>query len=127
MSFYRSFIAAAAALGLATSVFAAEANKDAADVQAKDAAPAVQLADQSSADQSAQPSEDNQAKLNLNTATAKELMKVKGLNAAKAKAIVSYRKKHGDFKSTDDLKMVKGFKKMKDETIKQIQDQLTVG
>lgn len=129
MSFYRSVIAAVAALGLATSVFAAEQAKD-ATVNAKDATQQatqpVQMADSSSSDQSAQATEETQAKVNLNTATVKELMKVKGLTAAKAKAIVAYRKKHGDFKSVDDLKMVKGFKKMKEDNMKQISDQLTV-
>ena len=65
-----------------------------------------------------------ETKVNLNKATVADLMKVKGLNAAKAKAIVSYRNKHGDFKSMDDLKQVKGFKKMKDAEWKIITDQL---
>ena len=54
-------------------------------------------------------------------------MKVKGLNAARAKAIVTYRKKHGDFKSIDELKEVKGFKKMNEKKMQEYQDQLTVG
>lgn len=53
-------------------------------------------------------------------------MKVKGINASKARAIVAYRKKHGDFKSTDDLAKVKGFTKMKPDQLKAIQDQLSV-
>lgn len=63
-------------------------------------------------------------KLNLNTASAKELGKVKGLSKAKAKNIELHRKKNGNFKALDDLKLVKGFKKVKPETLKLIQDQL---
>lgn len=68
-----------------------------------------------------------QEKVNVNKATAKELEKVTGLNSSKAKAIVSYRKKHGDFKSLDELKSVKGFKRLDKKTMQEIQDQLTVG
>jgi len=67
-----------------------------------------------------------ETKVNLNTATVKELVKVKGLNAAKAKAIVAFRKKHGDFKSISELNQVKGFKKMKDTDLKKITDQLEI-
>lgn len=67
-----------------------------------------------------------EAKVNLNKATVKELIKVEGLNAAKAKAIVAYRKKQGDFKTVDDLSQVKGFKKMKADELKKITDQLEI-
>jgi competence protein ComEA len=53
-------------------------------------------------------------------------MAVKGLSASKARAIISYRKQHGDFKSLDDLKQVKGFSKLSDDQLKSIQDQLTI-
>ena len=65
-------------------------------------------------------------KVNVNTATLKDLLKIKGLNKAKSKNILGYRKKHGDFKSLDDLKLVKGFKKIKPEQLKQIEDQLSI-
>ncbi len=67
-----------------------------------------------------------ETKVDLNKATIKELTKVKGITPAKARAIVSYRKKNGDFKSTDDLKNVKGFNKMSEEKLKAILDQLTI-
>lgn len=111
MSFYRTFIAAVAAMGLATAVMAADATTATTDTNTMATQEATQATD----------------KVNLNTATAKDLMKVEGLNAAKAKAIVSYRKKHGDFKTMDDLKMVKGFKKMKEDQLKTLQDKLTIG
>lgn len=116
MSFYRSIVAAVAALGLASTVFAANTTPT---QNTKNAPQTVQLASPTTTD--------NQTKVNINTATAKELMKVKGLNAAKAKAIISFRKKHGDFKSIDDLKLVKGFKKMNEAKMKEVEEQLTIG
>ena len=118
MSFYRIVMAAIAALGLATAVFAEESTT------ATSSADANKTAVEAQSDQAANAT---QEKVNVNKATAKELVKVKGLNTTKAKAIVAYRKKHGDFKSLDDLKLVKGFKKMDEKTMKDIQDQLTTG
>lgn len=118
MSFYRNLIAAVAAMGLASAVFAADttnAAKSATTTKPAAAATAQQTADATPAD-----------KVNLNKATAKELAKVKGLSLNKSKAIVAYRKKQGDFKSVDDLKNVKGFKRMDEKTMKDIQEQLTV-
>lgn len=123
MSFYRTIIAAVAAMSLATAVLAADESTTAAPADASQASTAAQTSDtQAPAAQAA-----DQTKVDLNKASVKDLMKVKGMTSAKAKAIVAYRKKHGDFKSTDDLKMVKGFKKMKDDQMKNLQDQLTVG
>jgi competence protein ComEA len=124
MSFYRSVLAALAAVAIATPVFAEDA---AATQGTTEATPAMQLAENSEAAQTtATEQTSEQTKVNLNKATVKELAKVKGLNASKAKAIVSYRKKHGDFKSTDELARVKGFKKVKPDTLKEITDQLSV-
>ena len=144
MSFYRSLIVAVAAMGLATSVFAADENAAATSTTTEVSTAAQAPADATQAD-AAQPADAKvtettttkatdtttvataQEKLDLNKATAKELMKVKGLSAAKAKAIVTYRKQHGDFKSIEDLKEVKGFKKMNEKTMKKIEDQLAIG
>ena len=47
--------------------------------------------------------------INLNTADAETLTReLKGIGAAKAKAIVAYREAHGPFSSVDDLLEVKG-------------------
>lgn len=113
MSFYRSVIAAVAAMTLASGVFAADE--------------ATTTQTEGTTAQHMQTTEANQAKFDINKATAKELMQIKGITSAKAKAIVSFRKKHGDFKTLDQLKEVKGFKKMNNETMKEIQEQLTVG
>lgn len=48
-------------------------------------------------------------KININTADAETLSEyVKGVGPKKAEAIVEYRKKHGRFRSVDDLAKVKG-------------------
>ena len=122
MSFYRSIFATLAVVALASPVFA----DDAANVTGSaDQTKAVQVADATGATSTDQQST-TETKIDLNKATKKELAKVKGLNANKAKAIVAYRKKNGDFKSLDDLSKVKGFKKVKPDTLKEIQDQLTI-
>ncbi len=141
MSFYRTVLAAVAAVAIATPVFAEEAVNPANAAQ-EPANAAQTVADNSATqtDNSATQTDNSAAmqqsastdqsatdsKVNLNKATAKELMKVKGLNAAKARAIVAYRKKHGEFKSIDDLNNVKGFKKMKPEMMKEVEGQVTI-
>ena len=47
-------------------------------------------------------------KTSLNKASAAQLMKVPGVTAALAKAIVDYRAKNGPFKKPDDLLKVPG-------------------
>ena len=49
-----------------------------------------------------------QGKVDINQATPKELMSLKGVGEAKAKAIVKYRQMNGPFTSLDDLKAVPG-------------------
>ena len=46
--------------------------------------------------------------LDINTATAADFVKVKGIGAKKAERIIAYREAHGEFKSVDELKNVKG-------------------
>lgn len=119
--FYRSILAAVAAIALASPVFA----DDTTTQSTTEGAQMQQSADTSSTATDT-TSTSTETKVDLNKATAKELMKVKGLNAAKARAIVAYRKKHGEFKSIDDIANVKGFKKLNSDTMKEIQDQLTI-
>ncbi len=46
--------------------------------------------------------------LDINTASAEEFVKVKGIGAKKAERIISYREEHGKFNSVEELKNVKG-------------------
>jgi len=47
--------------------------------------------------------------VNVNSADAESIAaELKGVGLAKAKAIVEYRKKHGPFRSAEDLTLVKG-------------------
>jgi competence protein ComEA len=48
-------------------------------------------------------------KLNLNTATADQLMRLPTVGPPEAARIISWRKKNGGFKRTADLRRVKGF------------------
>jgi competence protein ComEA len=47
--------------------------------------------------------------VNINTADAETIStELNGIGLSKAKQIVAYRKKHGPFRSVDDLSLVKG-------------------
>ncbi|MEA2111048.1 MAG: helix-hairpin-helix domain-containing protein [Campylobacterota bacterium] len=48
------------------------------------------------------------ASIDINKAGKAELMSISGIGAKKAEAIIKHRKKHGKFKSINDLKNVKG-------------------
>ena len=49
-------------------------------------------------------------KVNLNTATAEELMTLSGIGEAKAEAILRYREEHGGFQKVEELMEVEGIK-----------------
>jgi competence protein ComEA len=68
---------------------------------------------------------DTMEKVNINTADADALAKVKGIGKKKAQEIVDYRTKNGEFKSIDDLKNVKG-KGMSEKWFDKIKDKVTV-
>jgi competence protein ComEA len=48
------------------------------------------------------------AKVNINTATVKELMTLGGVGPTVAERIVAYREAHGPFKKAEDLRKVEG-------------------
>lgn len=48
------------------------------------------------------------AKVNINTASVKELMTLSGVGAKVAERIVAYREANGPFKKADELKKVEG-------------------
>jgi comEA protein len=51
----------------------------------------------------------NSGTVNINTASADELMRLPGVGASRAMAIVAYRTKHGSFGKVEDLARVKRF------------------
>jgi competence protein ComEA len=122
MSFYRTLFATIAAATLISPVLA---NDDNANNNPAGQPMQVAASDQAETTTTTTTTT-TQTKINLNSATAKELMKVDGINAAKARAIISYRKKHGEFKSLDELSNVKGLKKLDSNTLQNIQNQLTI-
>ena len=63
------------------------------------------------------------AAVNINTATVEELTTLKGVGEKRAQEIIDYRKKHGNFKSVDDLGKVPG---IGPGLMKQIRPQITV-
>ncbi len=61
--------------------------------------------------------------VNVNKATAEELVAVRGIGPVMAQRILEYRDKNGAFKSIDDLAQVRG---MGGSKLQRIKDQVTV-
>lgn len=62
-------------------------------------------------------------KINLNTATAQELMTLSGIGEAKAADIIAYREEHGGFETIEDIMKISG---IKEAVFEKIRDQITV-
>lgn len=60
--------------------------------------------------------------ININSASKEQLMTLAGIGEAKAKAIINYREKNGDFNGVEDIKKVSG---IKDTLFESIKDQIT--
>jgi competence ComEA-like helix-hairpin-helix protein len=61
--------------------------------------------------------------VNVNSASADEFALLPGIGPGKAKAIVTYRSAHGNFKAVDDLTSVKG---IGTKTLARIREHLTL-
>jgi len=70
-----------------------------------------------------QSSSKQTARININTADAKELATLKGIGEKKAQAIVDFRSENGPFKKVEDIMLVKGIGQKLFTTI---QDQIAV-
>ncbi len=62
-------------------------------------------------------------KVNINTASAEELMTLKGIGQTRAEQIIAYREKHGAFTSIEGIMEVDGIKK---GTFDKLKDNITV-
>jgi competence protein ComEA len=68
-------------------------------------------------------SAEENAKVNINTATAEELSTLEGIGEMKAESIIEFRDNNGHFTKIEDLKNVKG---IGDKIFEKIKDQVTV-
>ena len=64
------------------------------------------------------------AKVNINTATKEQLMKLDGIGDSRADKIIEYREKNGPFKSLEDLK--KAGARIGDATLKNIKNKADI-
>ncbi len=62
-------------------------------------------------------------KVNINIASAEELMTLTGIGEAKAASIIAYRQEHGGFKGIEEIKNISG---IKDSVFNKISDRITV-
>lgn len=62
-------------------------------------------------------------RVNLNTATAEQLMTLTGIGQAKADSIITYRTEHGSFQSIEDIMNISG---IKEGVFVKIKDSITV-
>jgi len=64
--------------------------------------------------------EEEQSKININTAKLDDLISLPGIGETKAKDIIEFREKNGKFKIIDDIMMVKGIGTVTFERIKEL-------
>lgn len=68
-------------------------------------------------------SENTEERININQASADELMTLPGIGAAKAEMILEYRTQNGSFGKTEDIMKISG---IKEGVYRQIKDKITV-
>lgn len=68
-------------------------------------------------------SKETEEKININTASKEELMKIPTVGETRAENIIAYRKKHGAFSEISDIKQVSG---IKDGVFDKIKDYIVV-
>ena len=57
-------------------------------------------------------------KININTATAEQLAMLPGVSMRKARGLIDYRTKNGNFKNIEDLRKAPGIKQKKIDKVK---------
>lgn len=68
-------------------------------------------------------SKSSDGKININTADKAQLMTLPGIGESKAAAIISYREKHGNFRSAEELMEING---IKEGVFQKIRDMITI-
>ncbi len=68
--------------------------------------------------------EEQMGKLNINTATAEELMRLSGIGEKRAADIITYRERKGGFSSIEDIMKISG---IGEKTFEKIKEEITVG
>lgn len=68
--------------------------------------------------------EEMMGKLNINTATAEELVRLSGIGEKRAADIITYRERNGGFFSIEDIMKVSG---IGEKTFEKIKEEITVG
>ena len=84
--------------------------------------PTKEISLQTAQNISAAASANSGDKININTADAEQLIKLKGIGPALAQRIIDYREQNGAFKSVDDIKNVRG---IGDKKFADIKDKIT--
>ena len=70
------------------------------------------------------PEEEQETRIDLNTATSEQLCSLNGIGPAKADAIIAYREAYGGFTCVEEIMEVKG---IGDATFAKIKDYLYIG
>lgn len=68
--------------------------------------------------------EEMMGKLNINTVTAEELVRLSGIGEKRAADIVTYRERNGDFSCIEDIMKISG---IGEKTFEKIKEEITVG